>query len=304
MAVQYIREGKDYKAKDGLSNEYPMSLVNRLGINTIYATPYHGQAKSIERFFGTLEDRFGKLFDTYAGSDAKSRPESLKDVPIEEYPTLEEYIERLDNYINEYHNTVHRGQGMEGKTPVEVYYDELKIKKTIDDKDALTLLCGRVVERKVHRNGISLFDNSYWNEALVHRLDEKVVVIYDPKKITELNVFDLSGRSICKAFPKIKTMFRNTTSEDFRKAKKEQTAVKKAVKEFEPKRNLDTWQLIAQNQAMDKEFEEKADINTISMITPELAGNVKSLNESKKKYNSVDEEAIDVTDSILKFYNS
>ncbi len=300
----YVDNGKDYKAKDGLSNDYPLSLVNRLGINTIYATKYHGQAKSIERFFGTLEDRFGKLFDTYAGKDAKNRPESLKDVPLEEYPTLEEYIERLDYYLNEYHNTEHRGQGMDNKSPVQVYYEELKVKKTIDDIEALTLLCGRVVERKVHRNGIRLFDNNYWHEDLVRCLDKKVVVIYDPKNIEELNIFDLSGRSICKAYPKIKTMFRNTSSEDYRKAKKEQSAVKKAVKELAPKRNFDTWQLIAQNQAMDKEFEEKEDIYEVSMITPELAGNIHSLRESKKRVNNVDEELLDITGSIMSFYSN
>ncbi len=300
----YVDNGKDYKAKDGLSNDYPLSLTNRLGINTIYATPYHGQAKSIERFFGTLEDRFGKMFNTYAGKDAKNRPESLKEVPLEEYPTLEEYIERLGNYLEEYHNTSHRGQGMDNKSPKEVYYEELKIKRTIEDKDALVLLCGRVDERKVHRNGIRLFDNSYWHEDLINYFGQKVVIIYDPKNIEELNAFDTTGRSICKAYPKIKTMFRGTSSEEYRKAKKEQSAIKKAVKELAPKRDLDTWQLIAQNKMLDKQDYEKMAVNSISIITPELAGNIKSLNESKKRINKVDEELLDITGSIMSFYSN
>lgn len=53
---------------------FPLSLTKQLGINQIYATPYHGQAKPIERFWETLEDRFCKFFPTYLGKDAKKRP--------------------------------------------------------------------------------------------------------------------------------------------------------------------------------------------------------------------------------------
>ncbi len=308
----YVDNGKDYKSKDGLSNDYPLSLVNRLGIKTIYATPYHGQAKSIERFFGTLEDRFGKLFDTYAGKDAKNRPESLRDVPLDDYPTLEEYIEKLQHYLNEYHNTPHRGQGMDNKSPNEVYYENLKTKKVIEDKEALTLLCGRTVERVVQRNGITIFNKSYWNEKLIGHYRKKVVVVYDPKNIDELNVFDTSGRIICKAYPKLKTMFRNTTAEDYRLAKKQQQAIKKAVKEYEPKRSFDTWKLIAQNQANDEDFKAKADTDIINIITPELQGNIYALGNSNNKgvenksVNIInkDDEEIDITGSILNLYKN
>jgi hypothetical protein len=57
----YFDNGKDYKSKS-FSVDYPMSLVNQLGMNIIYATPYHGQAKPIERFFGTMSHRFDKRF--------------------------------------------------------------------------------------------------------------------------------------------------------------------------------------------------------------------------------------------------
>lgn len=68
--------------------------MNVLGIGKITATPYHGQAKSVERFFRTLEERFGKMFYSYAGNDAKKRPEhmakTLKKLEQDEnIPTLE-----------------------------------------------------------------------------------------------------------------------------------------------------------------------------------------------------------------------
>ena len=59
----YFDNGKDYREKS-FNKDFPLSLTKQLGINQIYATPYHGQAKPIERFWETLEDRFCKFFPT------------------------------------------------------------------------------------------------------------------------------------------------------------------------------------------------------------------------------------------------
>ena len=116
--------GKDYKARD-LSLEYPLSVMNVLGIGKITATPYHGQAKPVERFFRTLEERFGKMFYSYAGNDAKKRPEHMAKTiqRLEEdpnIPSMDFYIEQLERWIEEYNNTPHYGEGMDGQTPDSV----------------------------------------------------------------------------------------------------------------------------------------------------------------------------------------
>ena len=43
----YFDNGKDYRSSS-FSKDYPMSLVNQLGVGTIYATPYHGAAKTVD----------------------------------------------------------------------------------------------------------------------------------------------------------------------------------------------------------------------------------------------------------------
>ena len=55
-----------------------MSLVNQLGIGTIYATPYHGAAKTVERFFGTFTNRFSRRFKTYTAATPKSGRKKCK----------------------------------------------------------------------------------------------------------------------------------------------------------------------------------------------------------------------------------
>lgn len=215
----YVDNGKAYKSKDGLNNDWPLSLARRLGINTIYATPRHGQAKAIiERFFGTFESRIGKLFPTYAGRDAKQRPDPLHqtkkktDKYLQLYaPSEEEFLKAVDAYIDEYNNTPHTGHGMDGATPNEVYARELKVKQVISDREALRLLCGRMVERTVQRNGIQIMERTYRHDALQEHYKEKVLVVYDPANVDEMNIFTAEGKAICVATPTVRTSFRNTS---------------------------------------------------------------------------------------------
>lgn len=98
----YTDNGKDYLSTD-LNPDSPNSVLNLLGIKKRRAKPYHGQSKPIERFFKTLEERFGKLFYSYIGSDGKNRPEHMKKLNKElekdpDIPSLKLYSERLANY--------------------------------------------------------------------------------------------------------------------------------------------------------------------------------------------------------------
>lgn len=178
--------------------------MNQLGIGNIYAEPYHGQAKTVERFFGTFTDRFSRLFPTYTGKDAKARPECMRtsDTEIVKLaPTMEQYIQAVTAYIAEYNSTENGGRDMGQKSPDQVYQENLEIKRVIRDFDALRLLCGNSEERVVHKNGISIKNNSYFNELLLSHLGEHVIVTYDPANIDKVAVFDMDNRAICIHIP-------------------------------------------------------------------------------------------------------
>ena len=99
-----LDNGKDYKARDMF---YPeghyivsedderkifRSLASNLQIDVTYAIPYNAKAKPIERVFNTFEEQLGKKYPSYAGSNAKQRPEDLKELDIMDVITLEEFI--------------------------------------------------------------------------------------------------------------------------------------------------------------------------------------------------------------------
>lgn len=278
----YFDNGKDYRSK-AFRRDFPLSLVNQLGIGSIYAEPYHGQAKTVERFFGTFTDRFSRLFPTYTGKDAKERPECMRTSNaniVKCAPTMEQYIQAVTSYIAEYNSTPNGGRDMEQKSPDQVYQENLKVKRVIRDFDALRLLCGNSEERVVHKNGISIKNNSYFNELLLSHLGKHVIVTYDPANIDKVAVFDMDNRAICMAEAKIRTPFRHTTEEDYIRAAKEKKAARAIVKKFAPKREMDIWETISRNQLMEKTFQESGDTHIVEQITPQAARNAEILKET------------------------
>ncbi len=279
----YFDNGKDYRSKKAFGWDYPMSLVNQLGIGMIYAKPYHGQAKTVERFFGTFTDRFSRRFPTYTGRNAKDRPECMqinnKEI-LQMAPALDEYIQAVGDYIDEYNNTPSSGRDMEHKCPNQVYQENLTTKRVISDFDALRLLCGNSEERVVNKSGVSIMNNSYFNDQLLPHLGERVIVTYDPANIDKVAVFDMDNHAICMAAAKILTPFRHTTEEDYTRAGKEKKAARAIVREYAPKRDMNIREIISRNQLMEVTFQETGEPYIVEQITPKAARNAEILKET------------------------
>ena len=232
--------GKDYKSKsfdnmiEGLKNE-------NIKVETIRAIPYHGQSKMIERFFGTLEERFGKRWYSYAGSNAKDRPDCLKKTNKElekdpNIPTMDEFIQRLEGYIVQYNETVHTGNGMNGRTPNEAYQEGLQEVRTIDPYK-LTMVCGEVTTAVVGKNGVQLMNRHYQNKEgkLAMLFGKKVTLRYIPENIDVVFVYDENDCFYCKCTAKTLTPYRTATMDDYRESQRLKKAVNKALNEQMPK---------------------------------------------------------------------
>jgi len=303
----YFDNGKDYRSKS-FSKDYPMSLVNQLGIKAVYATKYHGQAKTVERFFRTFTDRFSRRFETYTGKDAKNRPECMrvsnnKILPLA--PTVEEFRSLLNAYIEEYHQTPSYGIDLDGKCPNEVYYKNLHSKRMVSNLDALRLLCGNSEERTVHKNGISIKNNTYYHELLAHHVGEKITVIYDPENIDKVSIFNHELQAICVAYAKIRTPFRHTSEEDYNKAAKEKKQARAALRKYKPAREMELHEIIARNQILERDFSEFDTAAPIEQLTPQAIRNAEILQSTDQSLSTRrvrDEDS--VSDTLMKFYES
>ena len=157
------------------------------------AIPYNAKAKPIERVFNTFESQLGKMFPSYAGSNAKKRPEDLKDLDIMEVITLEEFIVRHNKYVYEiYNNDPHSGKAMYKQSPNH-WYSELEFTLRRVSKDVLYFSLMRVKgTRVVGRNGITFNGVHFYNDNCINYIRQKVLAKYDPTKPEILYVFDLN----------------------------------------------------------------------------------------------------------------
>lgn len=311
----YTDNGKDYTSKE-LSQDYPDSLVNALGIKQILAQPYHGQSKPVERFFKTFEEHCGKLFRTYSGSNAVNRPDDTrmlnKKLAEKPYtPTIDQYIEVVSAYIEEYNSTAHSGRDMDGKSPNAVYLENLHHKREVNS-DVLHRLCGRFITRTVGRNGIRMNNTTFteYDGKLLPYYKKKVTVVYDPEDMSSLTVLEHeSKRFICNIQPKVLTPFGAANEEDFRRAAKQRKKTLDYVNGAKPRRLAEhqTFSIICKNKLLEKNFEEEyskrsEEITSESIETPLIQQTEKSVSAAHEKVNKGNTAADETEDVCLSLY--
>lgn len=312
----YTDNGKDYTSKE-LSQDYPDSLVNALGIKQILAQPYHGQSKPVERFFKTFEEHCGKLFRTYSGSNAVNRPDDTrmlnKKLAEKPYtPTIDQYIEVVSAYIEEYNSTAHSGRDMDGKSPNAVYLENLHHKREVKNPEVLRLLCGRFITRTVGRNGIRMNNTTFteYEGKLLPYYKKKVTVVYDPEDMSSLTVLEHeSKRFICNIQPKVLTPFGAANEEDFRRAAKQRKKALDYVNGAKPRRLAEhqTFSIISKNKLLEKNFEEEyskrvEEIPSDSIETPLIKQTEKSVSAAHEKVNKGNTAADETEDVCLSLY--
>jgi len=278
-----LDNGKDYRAFDIFNTEdknRANSLAKQLDIITHYALPYNAKAKPIERVFRTFEEQFGKLWQSYCGNNPNNRPKRLKNLKLDQYPTFEEWKSLHDMYIDQYYNMApHSGSGMDGKSPYEVYHENL-VEKRVAPKEVLRLFMMRTTQAlKVQRNGVRLFGKNFWSPELIEHQGKQVYARYDPDSIDTLYIYSASDDIfICEAY---NNELKGTSSDDYRELNRRKKTVKKLVKECkgdiaDTTENADDleWYLRSRGRQLEEE------ISTDDFITPVLKP---VINESVKK---------------------
>jgi|Deesub1362B_J571_1020462.scaffolds.fasta_scaffold00331_6 transposase InsO family protein len=237
-----IDNGKDYTSKLFASGHKRFKLtVNENEIKGIYkqleitphfALPYNAKAKPAERLFRTLEEQFGKALPGYRGSHTKERPEKLKnEIKKGDIFSFEALEKLLINYIYKVYNQApHQGHSMDGKSPNQVYEENL-YEKRIAREESLRLLMMKSQTVQVRRQGIWLLKTWYRSEELFSFLGQKVIARYDPQEIGRIFVYTIDDEFICEA-KQIRRLQFGATADDYKKLMKDKKQVKKLAKEY------------------------------------------------------------------------
>lgn len=200
-----------------------LGITGELEIELIYAIPYSPWSKgTLERWFGTFEGQHGKTYVTYCGNSTVNRPECLAEIrsgytPAErkrlqkrhgddwrrhamlkfidqrDIPTLEEARKRVGEYIELYHLSEHRGEGMHGSTPLAVWRSATSLRRAVEN-DLMCLMDVRGVYR-VTANGVRVTIGSApitygkGSAALKKHVGRDVLVMVDPDDISHCWAF-------------------------------------------------------------------------------------------------------------------
>lgn len=210
----YVDNGKDYRSSLGKhfwrdragrliqSDQDDAYFENRffaLGVRVQFAQAYNAKAKLIERLFRTLIGEW-QGFDSYRGALGKrtKRAVRLHSNP-KTLPTIHDLEVALKAALVEYHARPHRGRGMNGQSPDQVFYGT-RIPPRTPDRLGWAQLFWRKIERTVDRGWINIDGLSYRIAASYSELfGARVPVLINPDDLSTILVLDQEGRFVCEA---------------------------------------------------------------------------------------------------------
>jgi putative transposase len=202
-AAASIAGGQPTRWRWKIREDEPAGLLKTLGIKAVFATPYWGQAKPIERMFRDWAGEIAKhpAFEgSYTGPDTASKPANYgsRAIPIAEYEA--QIREELVHYNARLGRT---GPHMAGRSFDQVY-EQLSQARPPRRATAEQLRLGLLASQPVHmdpRSGaVRVADHRYWAPELGALKAQKVVVRFDPERLADpVHVYSLDGRYLAQA---------------------------------------------------------------------------------------------------------
>jgi len=240
-----IDNGKDYRAKGfsggrrgkpRLDEERIKNVLGRLDIQVTFCEPFNPGSKAIERLFGTMHDRFDRLFDSYCGSEPKERPEDLYrrlKAGRVSVPTLDEVRAKFAEWAQAYHDRPHSGDSMEGRSPRWVFEHCDPLPKGTAPADVLAELVKKTVKVKVSRRGVR-YNGVYYGQGELQLRPlhgREVLLAVDPDHAEHVDVRDLDGRHIVRVREQRLTGLKQ---DDIKTNKRRQKAARRLVQRMGP----------------------------------------------------------------------
>jgi hypothetical protein len=206
-----IDNGKDYtkeeltgqsRKKRNIEFDFDAETVGfyqSIGIQGVdRALPYQAWVKAVERFFGTVCQRFSKWFDSYTGTLTGSKTYAKRKKDIDgmlergELMTMEEFYEAWEKWKNEkYRTRKHRGLSDAGEkwvTPGEMFEHGPRYMKAAPPREYAAMLLMKADTARVYNQGIHKFGTLYTDYELAFWKDKTVRIKWDIDDVSKLYV--------------------------------------------------------------------------------------------------------------------
>jgi transposase InsO family protein len=192
-------------------------VLARLGMAVQYCIVRHPQSKHVERFFRTVHGRLDKKFPTYTGESPDCRPDFTTEAMAAHrkllrlgmpgrslHPPASTFIRMALEWLDEYHSTPHRGRGMDGRTPRQVFEEERNPRQKPPPVPGVLalMLAERKVGVTVRECSVMLQNRRYIGHdqisaKMLHDMNaRKVTLAYDSLDLEKVAILDDEGRLI------------------------------------------------------------------------------------------------------------
>lgn len=211
----YLDNGRAFASKwltGGIPNRYrfkvkeeePDGIMTVLGTEVHWTTPYHGQAKPIERGFKDFADRIAKhpAFEgAYTGNNIDAKPENYgsRAIPIEQFMAI------VDAEIFKHNDQAGRRTKLCGgkfsfREVFNASYANSLIRKATPEQYRMCMLMAEAVKPRRLDGAIHFLGNRYWNEKLLEHRGRPLTLRFDPENLhDDLAVYAQDGTLICVA---------------------------------------------------------------------------------------------------------
>lgn len=183
--------------------EEPAGLLKTLGVKAVFATPYWGQAKPIERAFRNFAHDVAKRAEfegAYTGHNPVAKPENYgsRAIPFAEFEAI------VRREIAHYNAQLGRtGQGMNGRSFDQVFEAGLErrpMRKLVEPQLRLCMLASKKVSMDQASGAVTIEGHRYWSPELAAVKRQSVTVRFDPERMDlKAYVYSLDGRLLAEA---------------------------------------------------------------------------------------------------------
>ncbi len=213
----YLDNGRGFASKwmtGGVANRYrfkvkeeePTGIMINMGVDPHWATPYHGQAKPIERAFRDLAEYVSK-HPAFAGAYTGNRPDAKPENYGSKAVPLDLFLRVLDEEIRAHNaRTGRRSHVCQLRSFDEAFlesYQRHAITRATEEQRRLWLLAAEGVRASSGNGEVRLqvdTRNRYWSEVLSEYAGQPLTVRFDPQRLhDEVHVYTLGGQYIGRA---------------------------------------------------------------------------------------------------------
>ena len=190
-----------------------VGIVEELSLKHLTTRGHNPKENPVERIHGIISEWERNTFEAYCGRNAASRPEQWHKLYVQQkrfekckrdsspFPSLEEYREKLAEFIMRFNTTPHIRTTLGGikVIPLEEFNRLYTTHYKIDPK-ALAILLMKPATQKIKRNGVQLFQKNwfYLHESMLEYIGAEVEIRYSDGDYNSVFVI-LPNRQVCEA---------------------------------------------------------------------------------------------------------